>query len=153
MGSHLSLFIFYIFHYLHFLWISNYYLKSALISPEIFYPLWRELMEFSPMGSDLSFVIFNIFSYLHFLYLKLYKWNRPFFFTRDFLYIDGWDGTDGRSTFFFCPIPWKLLDIFFIINPGPFNEGFSTSFRIFGEKHRNVLFFLNFAKIKNLFLC
>ena len=126
--------------YILYLPLSSFFVDLKLL-PEIgidfardFLSPGRELMEFSPMGSDLSFVIFNIFSYLHFLYLKLYKWNRPFFFhPRFFIY---WRmGWDGRSVhFFFCPIPWKLLDIFFIINPGPFNKGFSTSFRIFGEK-------------------
>ena len=160
MGSCLSIFIYYIFPYRHFLNLkfqleislffacdflshlvganvmltygvpfesfyilylplSSFFVDLKLL-PEIgidfardFLSPGRELMEFSPMGSDLSFVIFNIFSYLHFLYLKLYKWNRPFFFTRDFLYIDGWDGTDGRSTFFFLPHTLKTAWHFF----------------------------------------
>ena len=188
MGSCLSIFIYYIFPYRHFLnlkfqleislffacdFLSHLVGTNVMLTYgvpfESFYILYLPLSSFfvdlkllpeigidfardflSPVAGANGILPYGVrFEFRYFQYLLISSFfvsqtlqmKSPFFFhPRFFIY---WRmGWDGRSVhFFFCPIPWKLLDIFFIINPGPFNKGFSTSFRIFGEKKSECSFF------------
>ena len=134
--------------YILYLPLSSFFVDLKLL-PEIGIDFARDFL--SPVAGANGILPYGVrFEFRYFQYLLISSFfvsqtlqmKSPFFFSPAIFYIltDGMGRTVG-PLFFFCPIPWKLLDIFFIINPGPFNKGFSTSFRIFGEKKSECSFF------------
>ena len=82
----------------------------AFFDPPIFYPPLRELMKCSPMGSHLILFLFYILPQLIFLISKSH-YSGGLFWPPSFFFIDGWWMVG--PLFFYLPISWKLLLIFF----------------------------------------
>merc|ERR1712212_1429353 len=107
MGSHLILFLFYIFPQVTFLTLKFYWVYRVFWPSDFLSPV-AGAMQCSPMGSHLILFLFYIFPQVTFLSSKSYWVYRVFLALQFFILTDGMDGwMDGW-------MGWMVGPLFFL---------------------------------------